>query len=204
MKIGPQGLVELIKRQSQVTMPTLGPLMLLLVDIADDKDLAAGFELIWGQDQASFGSGYGSSPRVASRTKISPLDSKRMRRGKADEELTPAVLAKRLERGTHAAAIINKRGEHSNDPLVSVGRSKSSDLILLHPSVSTKHAILDTDPLGGYFLKDAESTNGTSVNGKKLAKGEFVDIYPGDELCFGQVTGTLCHLQTLWRALNEG
>ncbi len=70
-----------------------------------------------------------------------------------------------------------------------LGRSPSASIRLLDSSVSTEHARLDVAPsrfLEGYFevtLTDLDSTNGTSVNGKRVT--ELV-IQHLDELRIGR------------------
>ncbi len=202
-KLGPAGLLQLIKKQPESTLPLIGPLMLLLVEVDEEAgELARGFDILFGEDVALLSEG--PVRRAPSRTKIAPLPTPRkIRKGGPPEEMTAKVLARRLKSASYVAAIVNKRGKKLDDPLVMVGRAETSDVILLHPSVSTKHAVLDSDPDGGYFLKDAGSTNGTGINGRRLTKGKFEDVYPGDDISFGQVGATLCRFETLWRAVLE-
>lgn len=66
---------------------------------------------------------------------------------------------------------------------VRVGRDADNDLHLDLPSVSRCHARIEMTA-GGYELEDLGSTNGTSVNGKKITKHTLVD---GDRIVFGSV-----------------
>ena len=82
-------------------------------------------------------------------------------------------------------------GEHafelrSGAPLV-LGRALSSDLPLLDPTISRRHAEL-TAGEGGVELRDLGSSNGTFVNGGRVEAGRLV---PGDIVTFGKLTFTV-------------
>ena len=67
---------------------------------------------------------------------------------------------------------------------ISIGRSKTSDVILPSPHVSKLHAhFLPVE--GGFELRDAGSANGTFRNGTRLKPDERVVLKPGDRLRFG-------------------
>ncbi len=63
-----------------------------------------------------------------------------------------------------------------------LGRSPQSDIVLADPSVSRNHALLDVrgDAL---LVRDADSTNGTFVNGERVAQRA---LRPGDNVTFGK------------------
>ena len=66
-----------------------------------------------------------------------------------------------------------------------VGRLPESDLPVLEPSVSGRHALIrwngDDDTC---FVKDLDSTNGTFVNTSEIGTRE-IRLLDGDSLCFG-------------------
>lgn len=62
-----------------------------------------------------------------------------------------------------------------------VGRSEESEIVLLDPSVSRSHAILEI-AAGEPVVRDLGSTNGTFVNGRRVSVEALQD---GDELLFG-------------------
>jgi hypothetical protein len=64
----------------------------------------------------------------------------------------------------------------------SVGSDRENDLVIAHPTVSRRHAILGYHA-GRYTIADLESTNGTFVNGRRVKQP--VSINPGDEISFG-------------------
>lgn len=69
---------------------------------------------------------------------------------------------------------------------IKIGRSPSNDFVIKDSTVSSNHAILTiNENIDGivYVLKDLQSTNGTSVNGKRI--GIDTIIKPTDKLKFG-------------------
>ena len=68
-----------------------------------------------------------------------------------------------------------------------VGRATDNDLQIDHPSVSKIHAVIRMNTDGALMIADTGSTNGTFVNGRRLAYGEARLIEPGDTLAFGDV-----------------
>jgi pSer/pThr/pTyr-binding forkhead associated (FHA) protein len=61
---------------------------------------------------------------------------------------------------------------------------REGDIALADPRVSRRHAALASEN-GAFFLSDLGSTNGTSVNGSKLAPNERKEVKEGDKLSFG-------------------
>jgi hypothetical protein len=67
---------------------------------------------------------------------------------------------------------------------ISIGRLSACDITISDPNVSRRHA--EIRPEGdGYVLVDLGSTNGSRLNGVRIARESLVD---GDELGFGGVT----------------
>jgi hypothetical protein len=60
-----------------------------------------------------------------------------------------------------------KRGKFSN--MISVGRTLSNDLTFNHTSISKFHAYFIQKSEGAWFIQDANSSNGTFVNGQRIA-----------------------------------
>ena len=63
-----------------------------------------------------------------------------------------------------------------------VGRSPETDLMVLDPEVSRRHARFENDGKV-VFLTDLESSNGTFLNGKRLR--ETIEVRPGDQIDVG-------------------
>jgi pSer/pThr/pTyr-binding forkhead associated (FHA) protein len=74
----------------------------------------------------------------------------------------------------------------SNHP-IKIGRSASADVCLRHHEISSRHAILVPPELGGraWHLLDANSTNGTYIDGKKVPAGEKTPLRDGVLIRFG-------------------
>jgi hypothetical protein len=70
---------------------------------------------------------------------------------------------------------------------VSLGRSRQCDVVLDDPSISRQHA--EIRPRGGsWVLTDLGSTNGSSINGRRIEQPEV--IKPGDEIELGTLVLT--------------
>ncbi|MDT7542890.1 MAG: hypothetical protein QOE33_2794 [Acidobacteriota bacterium] len=70
---------------------------------------------------------------------------------------------------------------------LNVGRASDSDLYLNHPSVSKIHAALLMNREGTLLVSDTGSTNGTFINGRRIAYGEARHVEDGDVIGFGDV-----------------
>src|SRR5262249_24819487 len=79
--------------------------------------------------------------------------------------------------------IKGKVWEH--DSLMRAGRLNSLEIVLDDSSVSRQHAELKIGPLG-WLVRDLQSTNGTFVNGVRLA-GEEKALRSRDIVQFGKV-----------------
>lgn len=68
-----------------------------------------------------------------------------------------------------------------NKPIILLGRHAECDVQIDSQKISRKHCciILLKDKA---FIRDLGSTNGISINGKKVQEGSII---PGDELCIG-------------------
>jgi hypothetical protein len=65
---------------------------------------------------------------------------------------------------------------------ITLGRSRQCDVVLNDPNVSREHA--EIRPRGGaWVVTDLGSTNGVSVNGRRITRSEVVK--PGDEIEIG-------------------
>ncbi|HET8796754.1 MAG TPA: adenylate/guanylate cyclase domain-containing protein [Thermoanaerobaculia bacterium] len=68
-------------------------------------------------------------------------------------------------------------------PELSIGRTEGNDLVLNHPSVSRRHAKIETRE-GRYWIVDLRSTNGVKVNGNLVSES---GIAAGDKILIGSV-----------------
>ncbi|HEY2554843.1 MAG TPA: FhaA domain-containing protein [Candidatus Cybelea sp.] len=72
-------------------------------------------------------------------------------------------------------------GVYSITGTTRVGRGDENEIVLLDPSVSRAHAVVEFDA-GEPAVRDLDSTNGTYVNGRRVRVESLQD---GDELRFG-------------------
>ena len=63
-----------------------------------------------------------------------------------------------------------------------IGRDDTSDIALPDASVSRAHARISRDELGKWSITDLNSTNGTSVNGRKISNAR---LSYGDQVTVG-------------------
>ncbi len=71
-------------------------------------------------------------------------------------------------------------------PIIRIGRAQDNDLVLAHPSVSTRHAQLTRQADGTVLVQDLGSTNGTFVDGERVdARGKIAR--PGQRVAIGGV-----------------
>jgi hypothetical protein len=80
-----------------------------------------------------------------------------------------------------------KRIDIARGRSISVGRAASNDLVLDDSSVSKIHASLSAADEGDLLLADTGSTNGTFLNGERIAYGKAVRVGTGDKVSFGDV-----------------
>ena len=83
-----------------------------------------------------------------------------------------------------------RRTERSAGHLVTVGRTSNNDVVIPDLSVSRFHAFVKPVGDGRFQIQDANSTNGTTVNGTSVpvqGHGLAVDLKSGDNVRLGQV-----------------
>lgn len=87
------------------------------------------------------------------------------------------------QNGTREIPLIFKPGGRR----LNVGRASDNDLTLNDASVSKIHAALLMTAEGTLLVADTGSTNGTYINGRRIAYGESRLIEDGDVIGFGDV-----------------
>lgn len=101
--------------------------------------------------------------------------------GTPSAAVPPGPLASILVRGG------TKKGQRIpiRVPVVNIGRAEFNDIVLPEESVSTQHAKLQRRD-GVWFLVDVGSTNGTFVDGERIA--EETPLAPGTTVRFGDTS----------------
>jgi pSer/pThr/pTyr-binding forkhead associated (FHA) protein len=74
------------------------------------------------------------------------------------------------------------RAESFSQPIIRVGRMRSSHLLLDDKSVSRTHAAIEVTAAGEVLLMDLDSSSGTAVNGVRTKKAI---LRSGDQISFG-------------------
>jgi len=112
---------------------------------------------------------------------------------------------RKVLRKAHFVVQLKKRPRSQllDDEVISVGRSSMNDIVLRHDSVSKLHGMFERGPDGTFYVRDAGSTNGTRVDGRRLNKHEVEDFREGAEIKFGDIAVRLCQPVVLWDALRK-
>ncbi len=71
----------------------------------------------------------------------------------------------------------------------SVGRTKENDISIDDVSISKIHASFVFNSKSKLLIADTGSTNGTFINGKRIAYGRSFEVNDGDSIKFGAVAG---------------
>jgi hypothetical protein len=88
-----------------------------------------------------------------------------------------------LQNGTREVPLVFRPGGRR----LKVGRASDNDLTLNDASVSKIHGALLMTAEGSLLVADTGSTNGTFINGRRIAYGESRVIEKGDVIGFGDV-----------------
>lgn len=85
---------------------------------------------------------------------------------------------------------------------LSLGRSPDADLVLLHPTISRRHAAVW--PGEGFIeVCDLGSQHGTYAGSRRLDRGERAAISLGERVRFADVELTLTDARTVWHAIHR-
>ena len=82
---------------------------------------------------------------------------------------------------------VNRALELEEGKRISIGRTKENGLQIDDQSISKAHASLLLNKEGKLLVADTGSTNGTFVNGQRIAYGKAAEVKPGSALMFGLV-----------------
>lgn len=69
-------------------------------------------------------------------------------------------------------------------PVKSIGRTPDNDIVIQHPQVSSRHALVHSQG-GQLFVEDRGSANGTYVRGHRVAPGQRIAIQSGEKFFIG-------------------
>ncbi|MBN2441050.1 MAG: FHA domain-containing protein [Spirochaetales bacterium] len=68
---------------------------------------------------------------------------------------------------------------------ITIGRDSMNDIVLEDNLISRYHAIIQKIKKA-YFIKDLNSTNGTSVNGNRIPREKYIRIFQHDVIQLGR------------------
>lgn len=86
---------------------------------------------------------------------------------------------------------------------VSVGRAQTCDVVLRMPRISKLHAHFLFDAEGRLLVRDQFSSNGTTVNTRRIRPGEAVPVRSGAQIGFGRFETELIDAAGLRRFLTR-
>ncbi len=87
---------------------------------------------------------------------------------------------------------------------LSVGRTKENDLVIDDQSISKIHAALVLSLDKQLMVADTGSTNGTYINGQRIAYGRAFPVKVGDKINFGTIAVTFEHIPKLYEEIADG
>jgi hypothetical protein len=70
---------------------------------------------------------------------------------------------------------------------ITLGRVETNDIVIDDASISRFHAWFQNDPKQGWLVVDAESKNGSAIDGQKLVANKKTPIADGARLKFGEI-----------------
>ena len=82
-----------------------------------------------------------------------------------------------------------------------IGRINGNDMIMPDYAISKRHAIIDIEE-GAYYIRDTGSTNGTRLNGSRLAK-KPMQLRDKDVVAFARYEFTFLYPKSLYTMLRE-
>ncbi len=98
-------------------------------------------------------------------------------------------VGKRLEKVKKAEQhfLVHKGKKIALVSKITIGRSRSCDVVLHDALVSRKHAIIQKIK-DEYFIQDLNSTNSTFVNKQKVPSGQYIRLKKEDSIKIGKNT----------------
>ncbi len=104
--------------------------------------------------------------------------------GVATPAAAPAAAAPTPARRKHQTVIGQVAMTGDAPPVKSIGRTPDNDIVLAHPQVSSRHALLHM-VAGQLFVEDRGSSNGTWVRGQRIPAGQRVQVANGEKIFIG-------------------
>jgi hypothetical protein len=121
------------------------------------------------------------------------------------EEDRALLIREQLGLSHHYVVPLRKRQSADRISLdrVTVGRATNNDIVLRDSSVSKLHAWFSMHEEREFSVADADSTNHTAVNGRRLQPRKLRHLVECDRIEFGGISGVVCFAETLWAAIHD-
>jgi hypothetical protein len=109
-----------------------------------------------------------------------------------------------LRSGAMGLVWVQKREGNPFRHMITIGRVPNNDITFAVPTLSKIHAYLRQDPSGAWWLYDQRSTNGTWVDGQRLARDGKAILRDGAWINLGPSLGVkFFQPGTLWAFLRD-
>lgn len=84
---------------------------------------------------------------------------------------------------------------------ITIGRSENCDIVVDHYSISKVHAVITRTATGAYEIRDADSRNGVTINGRRVPSDSPMKAQPDDMIRIGAVMGRILYPKQLYALL---
>jgi pSer/pThr/pTyr-binding forkhead associated (FHA) protein len=71
--------------------------------------------------------------------------------------------------------------------ITTIGRDLSNDIVIADSYASSRHARVELQSDGYFYLVDVGSSNGTLLNGQRVRANDSIPLDPGDVISIGKV-----------------
>jgi hypothetical protein len=102
-----------------------------------------------------------------------------------ERDAAAAQAPAKAEVASRAVISLDDRRYVLEGPRARIGRSRDAECVLRDPNVSRHHAELQRSASGDWTIADLGSTNGVTVNGRRVASTR---LHPGDQVTLGTTT----------------
>ncbi len=125
-------------------------------------------------DNSSQNGTYLHNQKLVMPTKIKPGDSLSLGETTITIEVSAENSQHRYSQPSRNNSSEKRFNAHTEGTTITIGRDPDNSIVLNHPHVSRKHAVIKTTKDGTY-IRDLNSTNGTYVDGTKVTGNHFLE-----------------------------
>lgn len=112
-----------------------------------------------------------------------------LRRGVTAPQRTdnPTIRGARLTVVAAGKSGYNEGRQFGLETVTTLGRDLSNDIIVTDDYASSRHARIERQEDGRFWLVDVGSRNGTQLNGRRIGANDPMPLDPGDVISIGSV-----------------